>query len=392
MVIAYAVFGALLALLWMERLIEAAFGIPQVADITRPEWAEASAGKPLPRLSIVVPALNEELHIAEALGSLLDLDYPDYEVIAVNDRSTDRTGAIMEQVASSPANVKNKLRVLHVRELPPQWLGKPHAMWLAAQQAGGEWLLFTDADVKFRPDALRRAVRYAEASQSDHLGIFPTMEMKTVGEQMMISYMLTTMLFGFFRAWKAPDPKARDYVGVGAFNLIRRSAYEALGTFAALRMEVVEDLKLGKLVKQNGFVQRVALGRDLIRIHWAAGAMGIVHNLSKNFFAFVRFQWWLALAAALGLAVLGLAPILGVLLAPGWCKLGYAVNLFLILLVYCGMSTKSDISVFAFLLYPLACLLFIYAILRSTVLALWNRGITWRGTLYPLDELKKGLV
>ncbi|MGH9678291.1 MAG: glycosyltransferase, partial [Candidatus Acidiferrum sp.] len=255
MLIAYAVVGALLALIWAQRLIEAAFGMRTLADITKPEWAAFPPQMRAPRLSIIVPALNEEQHIEEAITSLLNLDYPDYEVIAVNDRSTDRTGEIMERLAASAVG---KLRVLHVRELPPGWLGKPHAMWLAAQQAGGQWFLFTDADVKFRPDALRRAVHYAESSVTDHLAVIPTMEMKTAGERMMIAYIQCMSLFATFRFWKAPDPKSSEYVGVGAFNLIRRSVYEKLGSFAALRMEVVEDLKLGKLVKQHGFAQRVA--------------------------------------------------------------------------------------------------------------------------------------
>src|SRR6202044_1305801 len=94
------------------------------------------------------------------------------------------------------------------------------------------------------------------------------------------------------RPWKVADPKARDHMGVGAFNMVRRSAYEAVGTYRALRMEVLDDMKLGKIVKNAGFAQRNVFGADLISIRWANGAMGVVNNLTKKSFAVLSFQWW----------------------------------------------------------------------------------------------------
>src|ERR1700732_4713589 len=155
--------GAILALVWFSRLLDAALGMPKIADISRPEWDRKPAppgGKP--RVSIIVPARNEEEHIGPALATLLKLDYDNYEVIAVNDRSTDRTGEVMDGIASTP-QAGGRLKVIHVAELPPGWLGKVHAMWTAAHRASGDWLLFTDADVLFRSDVLRRALAYAEA-------------------------------------------------------------------------------------------------------------------------------------------------------------------------------------------------------------------------------------
>src|SRR5205085_3710499 len=147
--------GTILGLAWFSRIVDAAFGMRQVSDISDPEWDRAP--QDTPRVSIVVPACNEEADIEEALTSLLALDYANYEVIAVDDRSTDRTGEIMDRVASRPAT-RGLLRVIHVRDLPPGWLGKTHAMWTAGQQATGDWLLFTDADVVFKPDSIRRAL------------------------------------------------------------------------------------------------------------------------------------------------------------------------------------------------------------------------------------------
>src|SRR6202158_5273956 len=180
--------GVILALAAFSRIVKAAFGMPHIADIARPEWDRKPAtpnGEP--RVSIVVPARNEEEHIRETMVQLLGLDYSNYEVIVVNDRSTDHTGQIMYEVAAGP-QAHGLLKVIHVSELPSGWLGKTHAMWTAGQQAGGDWLLFTDADVFFKPDSLRRAVAYAEAERADHVVLFPRMIMKRPGEKMMIAF------------------------------------------------------------------------------------------------------------------------------------------------------------------------------------------------------------
>src|SRR5437868_8083236 len=308
--------GGILALAWFSRIVEAAFGMPHVADIARPEWDRRPAtpnGEP--RVSIVVPARNEEEHIRETLVQLLALDYSNYEIIVVNDRSTDRTGQIMDEVAASP-QAHGLLKVIHISELPSGWLGKTHAMWTACQQASGEWLLFTDADVLFKPDSLRRAVAYAEAERADHVVLFPRMIMKRAGEKMMIAFFQALFVFGH-RPWKVADPKARDHMGVGAFNMVRRTPYETVGTYERLRFEVVDDMKLGKVIKEAGFRQRVVLG-NLIEIRWAHGARGVVNNLTKNFFAVMSFQAWRAIGGSIAVAVLNLPPFLGVLFAPGW--------------------------------------------------------------------------
>lgn len=386
--------GTLLALAWVSRIVDAALGMPSVANILTPEWDRnpaTSAGNP--RVSIIVPARNEEQDIAQTLTRLLALDYGNYEVIAVNDRSTDRTGEITEEVkrrVSQPGQ-DAKLIVIHHRELPAGWLGKTHAMWTAAKLATGEWLLFTDADVQFKPDSLRRAVAYAEAERADHVVVFPQMIMKTPGEFMMIAFFQTMFMFGH-RAWKVADPKAKDHIGVGAFNLVRRSAYNAVGTYETLRMEVLDDMKLGKIVKNHGFAQRNVFGGDLISIRWARGAMGVVNNLTKNFFAVLSFQWWRALLSAIALAYLNLGPFLGVWLAHGWEKLPYAIALGAMLLIYVGMSWRSGVPPYYFLLHPVSTVLFIYTLMRSMFLALSNDGVTWRGTRYPLEELRKGMV
>jgi glycosyltransferase involved in cell wall biosynthesis len=403
----YWIAGTILALAWASRIVDAALGMPSVADISGPEWNRdpvSPAGNP--RVSIIVPARNEEETIEQALITLLALDYDNYEVIAVNDRSTDRTGEIMEKVLEKPHpstgsgqafSQKTReigrpdYRVIHHQELPSGWLGKTHAMWTGAHEATGEWLLFTDADVLFKPDSLRRALAYAESVAADHAVLFPRMIMKRPGEYMMIAFFQTMFMFGH-RPWKVADPSTDDHMGVGAFNLVRRSVYDAVGTYEALRMEVLDDMKLGKVVKNSGFVQRNVFGGDLISIRWAHGAMGVVDNLTKNFFAVLSFQWWRTVISAFGLAFLNLGPFLGIWLAHGWARVPYAVALGSMFLVYIGMSRRSAVPPYYFLLHPVSTALFIYTLLRSMALTLWNDGIEWRGTKYPLEELRKGMV
>ena len=380
--------GCILGLAWLSRVVDAALGMPKIPDVARPEWDRRPAGNP--RVSIIVPARNEEENIEQALTQLLELDYENYEVIVVDDRSTDRTGDTMDRVAASP-QAHGRLKVIHVDTLPSGWLGKTHAMWTAAQQASGDWLLFTDADVLFKPQSLRRALAYAEIEQADHLVLFPRMIMKRSGEKMMIAFFQTLFVFGH-RPWKVADPNTKDHMGVGAFNLIRRDVYEAVGTYHALRFEVLDDMKLGKVVKNGGYKQRVAFGEDLISIRWATGAMGVVHNLTKNFFAILSFQWWRALLSCFGLAFLNLGPFLGIWVAHGWTRLPYAAALLCMFMIYAGMSMKSSIPPYYFLLHPISTALFLYITMRSTYLTLGRGGVVWRGTFYPLEELRRGMV
>lgn len=383
-------FGALLAVVWLSRVLDAALGMPRVPDLLQAAWGQTAAQGSAPRVSIIVPARDEEQSIERCLQSLLALEYPDYEIIAVDDRSSDATGQIMERVAAA-APQPARLKVIHVQELPAGWLGKTHAMWTAARQASGDWLLFTDGDVFFRPEALRRAMACAQQSNLDHLVLAPTMDMSTPGECMMIGFFQLMFTFGH-RPWKVADPKTKDHMGVGAFNLVRRRVYDAIGGYQRLRLEVVDDMKLGKLVKEHGYRQQIAVGRDLLRLHWARGAWGVVNNLTKNAFAIMNFNLAKTLGAVVLMLLLNLGPWLGLALAHGWARLGYGLAVLGIALLYLGMSWRSAISPLYFLSNPVAGVMFAYILMRSAFLTLSRGGVVWRGTLYPLDELRRGLV
>ncbi len=383
-----------LGTIWVSRLFAAGLNMHKIAEISQPEYdvAPVDTSGRIPHVSIVVPARNEAEHIEAALLSLGQLDYPDYEVIAVDDRSEDASGDILDRLETQwrkqAEASQHRLRVLHVKDLPPGWLGKTHAMWLAASQATGEWLLFTDADVVFRADALRRAVMYAERERADHLVMFPTMVMKSAGERMMMAFFQSQFVFAH-RPWKVADPKSRDSMGVGAFNLIRREVYEQVGTYQRLRLAVLDDMKLGEVVKREGYRQRCVFGRNLLTLRWVFGAMGMVRNLTKNFFAIFHYYTAFAVLAVCGILFVNLAPFAGIWIAQGWARAGFVTSLVSLALIYTGMAMRSDISKVYVLLHPVGTLLFSYAVVRSVVLTLVRSGVVWRGTSYPLSELRR---
>jgi len=177
------VVGWVLGLVWLSRVIDAGFGIRNIPDISLPEWDQEPAA-PHPSVAIIVPARNEEESIEQAMLRLEALDYDNYQVVAIDDRSSDETGEIMDRLAAASSG---RLKVVHVRELPAGWMGKAHAMWSAARTTNADWLLFTDADIMFRKDTLRRAVAYAEAARADHLVVLPQVVMHRFSEKMMMS-------------------------------------------------------------------------------------------------------------------------------------------------------------------------------------------------------------
>jgi len=386
--------GLFLAGVWISRLVLVARNMDSVPQISGSEYDVAPTGPSgeVPRVSIVVPARNEEQHVRAAVLSLLQLDYPDYEVIVVDDRSEDATGPILDRLQEEwrarGEELHHRLNVLHVRELPPGWLGKTHAMWKASQKASGHWLLFTDADVIFSQDALRRAVAFAERNRADHLVLFPTMVMESVGERMMIAFFQSQFVFAHL-PWKAADPKSRDAIGVGAFNLIRRDVYERIGTYKRMRLEILDDMRLGEVVKHEGFRQRAVFGRDLLCLRWIVGAYGMVRNLTKNGFAILRFSLWFTILAICGLLFVNAGPFVGAVMASGYARVGYLFAVGAIAAIYVGMSWYSDVSPWLAILHPIGALLFCFALARSAVLTLWDGGIRWRETYYSMAELRK---
>jgi len=371
-----------IALIWFWKVIEASFGLSQIPNLLLPSHNLSPAGSP--SITVIVPARNEATDIASTLHSLLAQDYPNLQIVAINDRSTDATGSIIDDIANQHPE---KLRALHVTELPPGWLGKTHAMALAARQAPTGYLLFTDADVIFQPAAIRLSLAYAVATHADHLVTMPTTIIKRWDEAAILGFFQILGLWGA-RSWRVADPKSkRDAFGIGAFNLLRRSAYLEIGGFESLRMEIVEDLGLARRIKRAGLAQRIAFGRGLVSLHWASGVNGLVSVMTKNLWAAFRFYIWLALLACLWLLTFCVAP--AVCLVFSQTRVPAILTLATVAWAYYLMGRSSGISTWNVLFFPFSALVITFTLLRSMLITLKQGGVIWRGTFYSLAELRK---
>lgn len=342
---------------------------------------------PLPRLSVVVPALNEGTTVEAAMRTLLSIDYPDIEIIAVDDRSTDRTGEILDRLAASDP----RLRVVHVKDLPPGWLGKSHAMHVGSAIATGRWLLFTDADIHFDSSALARAVRFAEERGAEHLVVLPDVIAEGFWERLFLSFFWTVFAIQY-KPWKVSDPGSDASIGVGAFNLVRSDAYCRSGGHASMRMEILDDVKLGKRLKSTGARQICLYSGGLVRVRWLVGLRGLIEGLTKNVFAALEFSLGRVALSILLLFLGSIWPLIGIFIGPLVPSIFCAATMACMVIAFrCARPTPRVSSLYA-LGFPLAAAIFAYIILRSTYRTYAQGGVIWRGTLYPLSELRKGLV
>lgn len=354
--------------------------IPSIceAELLALEW---------PSVSIVACARNEETSIAQAVTTLLNQDYPDYELIVVNDRSTDRTGAILKELQLNYPS----LVVATVETLPAGWLGKCNAMKVGATTAKGQWLLFTDADVFMQPDTLKRAISFAHREQADHLALAPACTLPS----WMLTVLVSTFVV-FFKLFVKPaqisNPSSLAHVGIGAFNLLRSHVYRDIGGHEPIRLRPDDDVKLGKLVKQHGYRQRFASGIGQISVPWYSTLGQMMRGLEKNCFAGVDYKLGKIAGANIVSFLTFVAPFLLVWFVGGisfWLMLT-ACSLVLGIGVHSARSAGYRVDHGLF--FPLGVLLFLYTFDRAVFLTLLRGGINWRDTFYSLDELKRNVV
>jgi glycosyltransferase involved in cell wall biosynthesis len=377
-------FFALIAMFWIAHGLRVAIGALQLPWLKN---SSPAADADCPRVSLLVAARDEAEKLPRALESLRHIDYPGLEIIAVNDRSSDGTAQILHDGAKHDS----RLKVVNIETLPEGWLGKPHALQRAYEASGGEWLLFTDADVRFRSDAIRRAITLANAKQLDHLTLMSDVEMHGFWERSV----LTFFGLGFHLATNpraVSDPRSRAYIGIGAFQLVKRSAYEASGTHRRLALEVVDDMKLGKIVKQMGFHSGVGIAQNFVTIRWHAGIKNIVRGVTKNFFAGSEFKISVVLLQLTALFCVSILPFLALPLVHGWTLALVLLSIMIAIGFHSGTAWVMRASPLYALTHPIGAAIFSYMLLRSTVVTLVQGGIIWRGTFYPLDELRRGIV
>lgn len=381
MLTALAVFTILF---FVGFIVDAALGfgstsrLDQIRDEEPAEW---------PRVSIVVAARNEERNIAEGVGSLLSIDYPDLELVVVNDRSTDRTSEILHGLRAADA----RLQVVELAALPPGWLGKNYALSRGVDKATGELLLFTDADVIFERSVLRRAVLHMQQQRLDHLALAPSMITPTLPLAIFVS------AFAFYfslyaRPWRARKPKSRAHIGIGAFNLVNAQLYRSFGGHEPIRMRPDDDMKLGKVIKKHGGRQDFLAAGDALKVEWYEDLPQAIEGLMKNAFSGIEYSVTLLIAATIFQVTLYCWPFAAILVLDGLPQLLNAIAAVTIVAVTSGVAWKAGFRWWYALFFPLTTLLFVYITWKASLRTLRDGGIRWRETFYSLEELRSNKV
>jgi glycosyltransferase involved in cell wall biosynthesis len=339
----------------------------------------------MPKISIILSALDEEKMIEHAVTSLLKLEYPQLEVITVNDRSTDNTPHILEKLKQKYPN----LQVHHIEQLPDGWFGKSHALHFAAERATGDWLLFTDADVFMKPDTLLKTISYALEHKLDHLTIYELHLRKKFWLRISLlgNYIAYVMAL---KPWRIRYPWSKKSLGHGSFNLIKKSAYEHCGGHRAIALECLDDLRLGQLIKKNGFKQDTANGQDYIEREWYASLTDMIGGMQKNCFAYFNYHLLLTLTMCFLTVIFYLWPLVASIFYTGTIRYINVANVILTAMVSMSVSEQFRLNKWYSVFYPAAIGILFYTMLNSVIATYRNKGVIWRGTHYPLKSLRKG--
>ncbi len=342
-----------------------------------------SAGR-RPPVSLIVPACNEEESIGRALRSQLQQDYPHLEIVAVNDRSSDSTPDILDKMRRQDA----RLKVLHIDELPAGWLGKTHALQRGAELAAGEYLLFTDGDIIMEKTTVSRAVSHMESQGLDHLCLV----FKNISSGLLLNSLILesgSALLQIFRPWRVRRKNSRSFIGVGAFNMVRKEVYRRIGGHRRIRMHPVDDIMLGKIIKRSGHVQECLLGIDLVTLRWYENIGHMVRGLMKNSLAMINYRYALLPPLVLGITIFTLLPPWGILFTGGAARL-FCIGAVAARLGVHYSGTRllglSPLCAAGTLVTPYIS---VYILLRAAWRNYRDDGIYWRGTHYNLAELRK---
>ncbi len=374
--------GWILFFLWLGS-------VKGVAPMIRDRHLEKLSGTDAPEdgfplLSVIVPARDEEADIEQCLRSILVSDYPHLELIAVNDRSADQTGAIIDRIAEQDSRV----RPVHIETLPEGWLGKNHALQTGADQAQGEYLLFTDGDIIFESECLKRAVNFMRKSKVDHLALIPG---GLEGGAVETTFK-TFFLFGYLLYIKNLEPIAdgqHSYFGFGAFNMVTRKGYQAIGGHASFKMDVVDDLILGKRFKDTGHRQELLFAVDSLSLHWYQGIPACLRGLEKNMFASFEYSWGKTAFGIFMFFFFYLLGYLGLFLFPAPSSYGFFASLLVMHGLFGYLGIRYGVRWWHHVFMPVAAILEVYAIIRSCWKTWRQGGIYWRDTFYSLEILKR---
>lgn len=380
MLTAYVLLFCLVWLLLYAYLLYASKNLPRFEQLTFPELTS------WPRLSVLVPACNEAEHIEAAARSLMQQDYPDLEIILINDRSSDDTGAIIDTLAAEDKRIK----AVHIQQLPDGWLGKVHALQQGKRQASGDWMLMTDADIYYSPGMLRKAVAYAIVQDIDHLTLLPNVTL----DNFWLKVVVNTFGLLFLLSTRATEVNKKDstaIIGLGAFNLVKSETFDKTPGFEWLRLEVVDDMGIGFMIHQVGGQTHFASASKDLSITWYDSLTAMFRGLEKNLFgAGAHYRGWVAAIQISLLWVLLTAPI--VALASSSPYLFYSGVLLIVVQILFSIFAIRDKheETWYLLFFPVGILILSLMMLWSAYWCLSSGGIHWRGTRYSLKELRDG--
>jgi len=370
-----------LAALWHLRWVRQ---LPALETLTTATDPARSSSSERVRCSVVIAARDEETRIEGTVRRLMAQRGVEAEFFIVDDRSTDRTGEILRQLAKEDARVKLK----RVEALPDGWLGKCHACHVGASAATGDWILFTDADCWLKPDVIARAVQLAERDGADHVVISPGMDLKSTATRAWHLLFLTSISH-WFSGVNRDRPKS--HIGSGAFNMVRATAYRQCGGYEALRLTVLDDVKLGQLLVRAGKRTRAFLGADDVACHWGTTVWSMVKLLEKNNFAALDFRPELALAGSVAGILIFAVIVLG-LMAGTVAGLTAALSPLTLILPTSILARRVGWPWPGAVFVPFMVPVFLYAMVNSTWVTLRQGGIRWRDTFYSLESLRTGTV
>ena len=344
-------------------------------------------------ISIIVPMRNEEKNVERCITSLMNQTYPRYEVIAVDDMSTDNTPTILEGLSNKYPN----LRLVSGSSPPQGWVGKTYALWQGVRLAKGDWLLFIDADTYSNPYTLRSVVYYAGKHKVDMLSLFPFQELYTFWERV-IQPIIFVSIASALPHDKINNPNLKEAFAIGQFILIRRKVYEAVGGHESIRDRRVEDVALAKLVKGKGYSLRIAGGRSLIKTRMYTSLHKIWEGWTKNLFLGIEKNWRRLIWCIFILFSLGLLPIfLFVKSAFGFSLSKGLVNTIILiesswlifLNVYVAWESAKTYRIPAYyaISFPISAGSFILIMLFSAFKVISGKGVTWKERRYVVRTI-----
>ncbi len=337
-----------------------------------------------PKVSVLIAAKNEADSLPHTLDSLIRQSWPNFEIITVNDRSDDATPEILDEWAKK----ESKINAIHIKELPDGWLGKNYALHTAAKKADGDWILFTDADVAFSPQTLETAMHFVLTRNIDHLALSPRLIAKGFWLRAVIYFFLYNIML-VFRPQNADRHRSKSSVGIGAFNLVRKAVYEKVGGHQSVALRSDDDLALGDMIKRHGFKQMFAGGTRLIGVEWYHSLSEMARGLEKNVLAPFHYRFVPFTLGIIAMTIFYELPLLGTLFGHGNSRFLFALALLIEIILYSMTRQYSGISSWWAFTIPLATPVLISLFLRSALLCAIRGGVSWRGTFYPLRELRK---